>query len=292
MTEEIEIIEAEVIEANNELKVAYSLPEISDNLSALSAYVDVTLEPYIGWEIDVSDSKKIKEAKKAIAELPKIKTSIDSERKRIKAEYDAPYKAWESRVKEVTNKIDKAYRAIKDQIDNAEEQARQDRRETLEQVYEEFCPLLVPMVPFEEMLDPKWLNASFGEKKAENELCDKAAKIAKDWDILKNSNLQCPTETELEFFKTLDVSAALAYDKQRAEEIARLQELKAEVEPQEVTQVEKIPEPLSRDETIYRFSIEIPRTEFETNENEARALKNHLELLGIKAKMTRFIKGE
>lgn len=276
-----ETVEAEVIEPSMELDVAIVEPQISDNITALSAYVDEAIEPYIGWEVDVSDRKRIAEAKKVIAELPKLKRCIEDERKRVKRLYEEPMKAWEARVREVTDRIENAYRGVKDQIDAAEDAAREHRRNLLASVYEEFAPALVPMVPFERILDNAWLRLSVSEKKAEADMCDAVAQLAKDWEVLKASNLRCGEETEAEFFRTLDLNAALAFDTAHADEMARLADLKAEVEPE--------PEPVATegDEGEYRFTIEVPRTVFYTSVLEARALKNHLALLGIDARMTK-----
>lgn len=284
-----EVMEAEVIEPANELDVVIGEPSITDNITALSAYVDKAIEPYIGWEVDVSDRKRITEAKKVIAELPKLKKRIDAERIRVKKAYTAPLEAWEKRVYEVTNKIEAAYRGVKDQIDDAEQSARDSRRERLEEVYGEFAPALVPMVSFDAILDKKWLNISMNEKRAENELCDKVARIAKEWETLKAANLRCKQETEAEYFRTLDLNAALAFDTEHAEELERLKALKAEVEPEPISEPIQEParNPLSSDESIYRFTIEIPQTEFFTSINEATALKNHLKQLGIQARMTK-----
>lgn len=274
------LVEAEIVEETTDLEVTVATPEISDNLAALSAHVDEALEPYVGWVVDVSDRKRIAEAKKVLAQLPKLKKRIDAERIRVKKAYTAPLEAWEKRVHEVTNRIETVYREVKGQIDAAEQASRDARREHLIEVYEEFAPALVPMVPFERFEDRKWMRISMNEKAAEAELCDRVAKIARDWDVLKASNLRCPQESEVEFFRTLDLQAALAFDTEHAEEIERLNDLKAEVEPE--------PEPRMSDvDGVYRFTIEIPRTEFVTSVIEATALKNHLAQFGIKAAMTK-----
>lgn len=287
-----EVIEAEIIES--ELAVTVVEPTIADNLTALSAYVDKEIEPFLNWTVDVSDKKRITEAKKVIAELPKLKKKIEDERKRVKKAYTAPLDAFEKRVKEVTTKIELAYRGVKNQIDDAEQAARDRRYDRLHEVYEEFAPALVPMVEFDQVLEKEWLRLSMNEKRAEDELCDKLAKLAKDWRVLKESQLRCKEETEVEFFRTLDLNAALAFDKEHAEEIERLNELKAEVEGEpEVEDIEPEDSGLDvvrmalNDDVTYRFTIEVPKTEFITSVDEATALKNHLAILGVKAIMTK-----
>lgn len=281
-----EVLEAEIIEETTDLDVTFDEVTISDNLTALSAYVEQAIEPYIGWQVDITDKKRITEAKKVIAELPKLKKKIDAERIRVKKAYMAPFDAWEKRVKAVTDMIENAYRGVKDQIDGAEQAARDRRRDRLEEVYEEFAPALVPMVPFENVLEKEWLRLSMNDKRAEDQMCEKVAKLAKDWEALKSSKLRCPKDTEIEFFRTLDLQAALDYDFAHSVAMEKLAQLKAEIEPE---YSEPVPQhaPLSNDEANYRFTIEIPKTTFVTNINEATALKNHLAKLGITARMTK-----
>lgn len=285
--------EVEIIEANAPIAVAYEYQPavISADFDTMRQKALDYVKEYEGMTLEEVALMDLKVAKACRADLNKAVKELNDARIAVSKEYNKPLNEFKKNVDEIIAILKEPWAILDEGVKKAEEDAKNRRYEALEQTYEEFCPLLVPMVPFDRILDPKWLTKSFGEKKAEIELCDKAAKIAKDWDILKGSNLACPTETEIEFFKTLDVSAALAYDKQRKAEIDALNELKAEVEydPEEDEQVQ---DTMTSDDGVYTFTIEIPRTEFKTTIIEATALKNHLKLLGIEAKMTRFVQGE
>lgn len=276
--------EAEIVEAGQAIEVSYEYQPavLSADFGAMRAKAQEFLAPYEGMTAEQVAQMPMKVAKSNRAELAKLKKELNDARLAIQREYDKPLKAFKAEVDSIISMIDGPWAVLDAGVKQAEAAETAERREKLRDAYEDFCPALVPMVPFETIIDQKWLTKTFGEKKAEQALCDKAAKIAKDWDVLKKTALSCPNETEVEFFRTLDLTAALEFDKEHAEELQRLEELRAEVAP------EPIPEPAPSIEygDVRRFSIEVPRTEFTTSIDEARALKNHLALLGIKASMT------
>ena len=124
-------VAAEVIEPTGELAVTYTPAVIDDNLEALNAFVEQQIAPYIGAQIDPNDYEQVKEARKCMADLNKLKNPIEAERKRIKREYEAPLKALESRVKAITAKIDEARAVLKAQVDEADARFKELRRAVL-----------------------------------------------------------------------------------------------------------------------------------------------------------------
>lgn len=264
-----------------------------------------------GYEMltpDVVAATDTKTAKSLRASLNAMSTELNDARKAIKREYNKPLAKFEGQIKELDEMIQEPKRLLDATIKEREEAEKEERRAALEATYEEFAPALVPVVPFERVLDPRWLNKSYGEVKAENALTEKVAKLAKDRDHLMSANLRVPDETMAEFYRTLDVSAALAYDKERAEELDRIAQMNAEIEANRTPEPE-VPEataytpepdvtitepepvvstvPMARDEEVYQFAIEVPKTLFVTSVAEATALKNHLTLLGITPIMKR-----
>lgn len=103
------------------IEVQYAPATISDNLDKVEAFVDSQLAIFEGAEIDLTNNDHVKEARKVMADLNKLKKPIEDERKRIKREYEAPLKAFEARVKQITSKIDEARAGIKKQVDEADE---------------------------------------------------------------------------------------------------------------------------------------------------------------------------
>lgn len=242
MTEQAEVIElqAEIIEPTDELEVTYTQAIIQDNLAAIEAYVDEQLKPYLGSVIDPNDEGQIKEARKAMADLNKLKDPIDNERKRIKREYEEPMKAFEGRVKGITGKIDTARAGIKKQVEDADEAFKANRRSVLEEEFAGCTGPLEGLLSFERILNATWLNRSTPETKALNGMQDAVVDAIEKYETLVASGLRHKDECVKLFCETLDLKQALALDGQLAEREREAAEFAAKRAAAEATVAGKI----------------------------------------------------
>lgn len=247
-------VEAEVIEAEaTTLEVTYTEATIASNMDALEAHVKKVVADYEGATYDLTSAQAIKEAKHDRSYLNGIKKEIDERRKAVKREYNKPLDAFERRCKQITAIIDESTDAIKAQLDEAEQTRKDALYSRLQQHYEEFAGLLAPVVPYERLHEPQWLNKTFGEIKAQQALEAKVSDVARDWETLKAQQEAMPhyADAEREFFRTLDLGAALNAARLADEEDQRIAELKAamalEPEPEPMPELEpepvEIPEP-------------------------------------------------
>ena len=240
-----EEVVAEVVEEQeaSSLIVTYAPSSIEANFDALEKRVRKTVELYKGATYDLTKADKIKEAKNDRSYLNGLKSEIEERRKAVKREYNKPLAAFEKRCKEITSIIDGASDGIKAQLDEAEERRRAGARAALEAHYREFAELLAPVVPYERLHDDKWLNKTFGEIKAQQALEAKVSDVARDWETLKAQQEAMPhyADAEREFFRTLDLGAALNAARLADEEDQRIAELKAAMAPE--PEPEPMPEP-------------------------------------------------
>ena len=237
-----EEVKAEVIEENS-LAVKFSPASISSNFKELDAYIESVLATYADVDIDINDTEQVKHAKRERAYLNSLAKELDDKRKAIKREYEKPYKAFEDQVKAITAKIKNTSAKLDIKVKEAEQMAKNAREDALREHYEEFAPLLVPVVPFDAILDPKWLNKSFGEVKAQEELEAKVTKIATDWESLKKLDLEFYDVAEAEFFRTLDIAQAINYNNKLVKDRDAINDLKAEMEAPEEEPQEAPEEP-------------------------------------------------
>lgn len=235
MAEE-QVLEAEVIEEEaKELAVEYSAPSIAANFDALEAHVRKIVAAYDGAKYDLTDKTVLAGAKNDRAYLNSLKNEIEDRRKTVKAEYCVPLKAFEARIKSITSIIEDASNNIKEQLDQAEEERKAFIYSNLKAHYEEFAELLAPVVPYEKLHDEKWLNKSFGEVKAKKALDEKTRIVARDWETLKGqSGMAHYDEAKREFFRTLDLGAALNAARRATEYDERIAEMEAAMEPEPV----------------------------------------------------------
>ena len=237
-------VEAEVIEAGaTTLEVTYTEATIASNMDALEAHVKKVVADYEGATYDLTSAQAIKDAKHDRSYLNGIKKEIDERRKAVKREYNKPLDAFERRCKQITAIIDESTDAIKAQLDEAEQTRKDALYSRLQQHYEEFAGLLAPVVPYERLHEPQWLNKTFGEIKAQQALEAKVSDVARDWETLKAQQEAMPhyADAEREFFRTLDLGAALNAARLADEEDQRIAELKAAMAPE--PEPEPMPEP-------------------------------------------------
>lgn len=237
-------VEAEVIETEaTTLEVTYTEATIASNMDALEAHVKKVVSEYDGATYDLTSAQAIKEAKHDRSYLNGIKKEIEERRKAVKREYNKPLDAFERRCKQITAIIDESTDAIKAQLDEAEQTRKDALYSRLQQHYEEFAGLLAPVVPYERLHEPQWLNKNFGEIKAQQALEAKVSDVARDWETLKAQQEAMPhyADAEREFFRTLDLGAALNAARLADEEDQRIAELKAAMAPE--PEPEPMPEP-------------------------------------------------
>lgn len=219
-----EVIEEKAITPSKDIKVEYTPSIIADNIEAVEAYVNEQLAPFVGAKLDPNDEEQIKQGRKFMADLNKLKKPIDDERKRIKKEYEKPLKAFEARVKDITSKIDAARDNLKEQVEEADRAFRENRRELLTEEYEACAGILVEVISADAVIEDAWLNRSTAETKAVNSLVAKTVHALEGYETLNKKELAHRTEVVQLYCETLDVVKALQLedelnekDRQRAE---------------------------------------------------------------------------
>lgn len=246
-------VEAEVIEAEaTTLEVTYTEATIASNMDALEAHVKKVVADYNGATYDLTSAQAIKDAKHDRSYLNGIKKEIDERRKAVEREYNKPLDAFERRCKQITAIIDESTDAIKAQLDEAEQARKDALYSRLQQHYEEFAGLLVPVVPYERLHEAQWLNKTFGEIKAQQALEAKVSDVARDWETLKAQQEAMPhyADAEREFFRTLDLGAALNAARLADEEDRRIAELKAAMAPDPEPEPDPESEPIAEPEPV------------------------------------------
>lgn len=220
---------AEAVELR--LEPMYVPATVTADWDAITANVRRMVAPYEGVTADEAALMDLKEAKACCADLRRISRELNDGRKAVKRKYNEPLAAFEAKVKEIDALIRQPLAVVDEAVKIAERRERDGRRARLEQAYEDFAPALAPVVPFERVLEPQWLNKSFGQRKAELELTEKVAGIAADWESFRRvrDGFAFPDEAEAEFFRTLSLRAANDLDASRREEAGRIAALKAEV---------------------------------------------------------------
>lgn len=153
-----------------ELKITNkTLPVIESNFEEVKSSLDEALTKYKG--IVVTDDN-LKDCKKMLADLNKLKTSIDTYRKDTKREFNIPVKDFENKCKELENMIIEVQNPTKKGISVFDEKKKQEKRaKILEFIGEVAVDLNLDEKYAKQLtISPKYLNVSTSLKSIREDL--------------------------------------------------------------------------------------------------------------------------
>lgn len=210
MTDEI-IVEATPIDTD-----VQRVGEFGAWVADAQARADAALDRYRPETI--ADEAGYGRAKKERAAIRKVRGEIDAERKIRLREVEDALKALKEQVKEVTGPLDDADRAYKAALDEWDALKREERARALAQEYEDMAPALADMLPYERMAaiaDPegRWLLRSVGDRAAVDLMAAAAQRVVADYETVAALDMTDEERTEVraEFFRTLDLPAAIRH---------------------------------------------------------------------------------
>mgnify|MGYP004459441101 FL=1 len=140
-----------------DLSTALKPQEIAFNYDELKTQLAEKLEKYKGLLVTEDG---IAEAKKDRALLRKVRDALNAEKITVKKQWMEPYTEFEQKVKVLLEMCDAPAREIDEQIKAFEERKKREKRDTLEAVFREKIGDAGEYVSFEDIFDPKWLNAT------------------------------------------------------------------------------------------------------------------------------------
>lgn len=132
----------------------------------------------------------IKVAKGDRATLRKVKKKIEEARKDYKKKCMEPYEAMEPKLKELVQLVDKQDKAIDHVVKEYEERQKEEKEEKIRKYYDRKAVVLGDMAwkLYDEIFDPKWLNASTSKAKYEEEIQVAIDEAARDIEEIKGMN--------------------------------------------------------------------------------------------------------
>jgi len=206
------------------------LKNIEFNYEELKTALSDKLEKYNNLHYDET---QIKEAKTDRAALNKFKTAIETRRKEIKAKCMAPYLAFEEKIKDLVSIVDKPILAIDTQVKAFEDKKKALKRAYYEDFFNGEAQELKELLPFEKILNEKWLNATYPKEDGIREIFNLIGKTRKDLATLAESvDKTFIVEVKNVYLNTLDLGEALRRNtflqeqKRKQEEYAAVQAAK------------------------------------------------------------------
>lgn len=198
------------------------LKEIQWNQEEVKAWVAARVQDYknIAYTED-----QVKDMKKDRADLNKLRTAFESERKRLKKVCMEPYNLFEQQVKEVVALIDEPIQLIDSQLYELEERRKQQKKKDIEALFDTIG--FQTFVTLENIFDQKWLNASVSLGKIEEQMKSIMYKIGTDVATIGNLS-EFSFEAMEVYKKTLDLNKAILEGQRLAEIQKRKQQYEEE----------------------------------------------------------------
>ncbi|MGN0348202.1 MAG: DUF1351 domain-containing protein [Roseburia sp.] len=185
------------------------------------------------------DTKK--EAKETVAELRKLKKSVEDKRKEVKASFMAPYTEFESMVKELNALIDEPITFISTQVDAFEKKRLDEKRELIKQLYEENIDGMEDYLPLDKIYNIRWENATATRKSIVDDISMRVLAAKTDLDTIRSMSSSYADKGIEAYKRTLSLPDAIQcinnYEKQAAEIKAR-QEAETAANAENVTKTE------------------------------------------------------
>lgn len=206
-----------------------TIPQAIDNFEQLKAELEPKMQKYASL---VVSEDGIAAAKKDKADLNRLKTAVEDQRKAVKKQCLELQTTFEAQCKQLTAMIDEPITAIDSQIKAFDEQRRQEKYKELEMFFAKINCL--PFLRLEDVLDPKWGNATAKTDKLKQDISERVQRLSDDFAEIKSLFSSSPMLTAIieKFSETKDKGAALAYaavlekrEQQRREQESRKAEL-------------------------------------------------------------------
>jgi len=156
--------------------------EIKFNKTELQAELSESLDKYRGM---IVTADTIPEAKEVRAKVNKVAAAINDEKKRVKKIMSEPVTRFENDVKELLAMCESVSSAIDTQIKAFEEKTKADKKADLQNTFNAAIASIAEYASFDEVFDPRWLNATFGIGDAEKAIDQFVERRKMDVDALE-----------------------------------------------------------------------------------------------------------
>ena len=231
--------------SNIDLVVVQQPSEVKINFEEVKAFLEEKMSIYDG-AFFTEESKK--EAKKEVAYLRKIKSSMQDKLKALKKQCLQPYEETKIKVDELIELVDKPINHINAQVIEYEKKRIEEKRERIKAIFIEINSL--SEVRLDKIYNSKWENATVKENDIKKEIQERIVTIKTGIDTISTFNSLAKDKALEMFLNDYDLVKALSYinnyeqqrmeiEKVEQERKAREQEIALERERERIRQEER-----------------------------------------------------
>lgn len=209
---------------------------IGGNFEELKTALKAELEVYKNM---VFTEETRPEARKAVANLRKLKKSMNDKKLEVKKNFMVPYTDFEAQVKELDKLIDEPINFISGQIEEFERKRVEERKKLISDIYTEIITehdTVAEYLPLQRIYDSKWENSTTTRKTIKEGIMKHVEHVEKDLATIRSMESEFEDKGIAKYKTTLELSDALTtmnqYQKQK-EDILRRQEEEAQKKAEE-----------------------------------------------------------
>lgn len=192
--------------------------DIQANFEECKAWLDENLAPY---RTMVVTEDEIASAKSYRATIRKVAARIDECRKMAKEAAMQSYKPFEEKCKALTALCDESAANLDGQIKAFDEAKKAEKSERLRAFFNQSVGEMDDHLTFENIFNPRWLNATYSEEQARKDVICEIAKCSNAVESLRALHSEFEMTLLDEFRRTHDLAACL----KRNENLTRIKEI-------------------------------------------------------------------
>lgn len=201
-----------------------AIPAMSWNKDEVERNLDEMLAAYKGR---VYTPESIKSAKEDRAKINKWSKQLGAALTAAKKMYMDPLNDFTSGIKEMQGKCAVATGAIDEQVKAVEQAEKDEKASTLKLVYRDCIGELEPLIPFDRLLDTRWLNKTFDLAEAKKTLCKAIEGVRSDLDFIRENCGEDVEPCTTEYLRNLSVNEAVREHTRREKSRAAQREAEA-----------------------------------------------------------------
>ncbi len=188
------------------------IPAPKVNLDEVQANIDNLLERYSGR---VYTPDQMSSAKKDRAEVNAWEKQLAAASKQLKEHYLSPVEETLDRISAMRNQIKAVSESIDKQVKAEEAAEKAEKRQALEGIYQEAAEELAELIPFERLLDSRWLNKTTALSTAGRELRKALERCREELQIIQDTCGEDAEGCTTEYLRELSLNAALREHQRR-----------------------------------------------------------------------------
>lgn len=197
------------LQMENELTVRVQnpvIPAMSWNKDEVKQNLDEMLAAYTGR---VYTPESIKGAKDDRAKINNWDKQLGAAVTAAKKIYLKPLEDFQADIKAMREQCKKVSGAIDEQVKAVEQAEKDEKASTLKLVYRDCIGELEPLIPFERLLDNRWLNKTFDLSEAKKALCKAIEGIRSDLEFIRENCGEDVEPCTTEYLRNLSVNEAV-----------------------------------------------------------------------------------